>query len=109
MMYPPMFLYLLFGMFVSFFIFSIYTRNNVTGFFAGIFNIFIALAVIELDFGSRYVTTEEVIGNETVYTYGYELIEIPEVLVVLVFGVIALQLLTNISSDINFYKDFRNK
>ncbi len=96
-MYEPVFLYLLIAIFIGFFGYSIYTNKDIYGLFTGIFNILIAISILNLKFGSRYVAEKTVVDNTTEIIYESEVIEIPEILIALLVGVIVLQLLSNLS------------
>ena len=96
-MYEPIFLYILIGLFMSFFAYGMYTDNDLYGIFSGIFNILIGISILTLKFGSKYVVKKEVVDNTTNIIYETNTVEIPEIIIALFLGVIVLQLLTNIS------------
>jgi len=106
-MYDSIFLYLLFGLFFSLFGASIYIKDNLTSLFLGIFNILIALSIITLNFGTRYIASKETIDNTTNIIYETNIINIPEILIALIVGALVLQLLLSI--NINPENSLRNK
>lgn len=100
-MYDSLFLYLLFALFFVLFGASIYIKDNLISLFLGIFNILIALSIITLEFGTRYVSNKEMVDNTTKYVYETNIIEIPEIIIALIIGMLLLQLLLSIKINSN--------